>query len=269
MPFSFNKLRVGSTSRGAKFPSHYSNFLNDNFEFSKIISLEENFMNKVAVVTGSYRGLGFGTVEALAKKDYKVILTARKTKEGESSAERLKQTGLDVEFEKLDVLDEKNIQDFSERVLKKYGKVDVLVNNAGIFEDDRNSQAILDSFKTNTLGAFLLIESFLPSMKKNNFGRIVNISSGMGALHEMNGGYPAYRISKTALNAVTALLADENKDRNILINSVCPGWVKTEMGGSGAPRSIEEGISGIVWAATLPDDGPTGGFFRDSERIDW
>lgn len=220
---------------------------------------------KTAVITGAYRGLGFATAEALAKKGYKVFLTARNIEAGKKAAQTLNAKGLNVEFRELDITSEKSIQSFCE----KMPQVDVLINNAGIFDDKRDGASVLKSFTTNTLGAYLLIENILPKMIKNKFGRIVNISSGMGALTDMNGAYPAYRISKTALNAVTALLADENKGKNILINSVCPGWVRTEMGGENADRSIEEGIAGIVWAATLPDDGPTGGFFRDGERIDW
>ena len=125
------------------------------------------------------------------------------------------------------------------------------------------------ALETNTLGPYQLMQKFAPMMKKAGYGRIVNLSSGMGQLEEMNGGYPGYRISKTALNALTRIFAEELLNTGVLVNSVCPGWVKTEMGGPNADRDVEEGADTIVWLATLPDDGPTGGFFRDREPIDW
>ena len=123
--------------------------------------------------------------------------------------------------------------------------------------------------ETNVFGPVQLCLALVPMMKVNNYGRLVNVSSGMGQLSDMNGGYPGYRISKTALNALTRILADELRDANILVNSVCPGWVKTDMGGPDAPRTPNQGANTIVWLATLPDGGPTGGFFRDRQQIDW
>jgi len=123
--------------------------------------------------------------------------------------------------------------------------------------------------ETNTYGAIRMIQRFVPLMKQQNYGRIVNLSSGMGQLSEMNGGWPGYRLSKTALNAVTRIVADVLQGLNILINSVCPGWVKTDMGSPDAELSVEEGADTILWLATLPDDGPTGSFFRERQRIEW
>jgi NAD(P)-dependent dehydrogenase (short-subunit alcohol dehydrogenase family) len=125
------------------------------------------------------------------------------------------------------------------------------------------------ALETNTFGAFELCRLAVSLMEKNRYGRIVNVSSGMGQLSEMDTGYAAYRLSKTALNAVTAIVAAETKGKNILVNSVCPGWVKTDMGGASAHREIPQGGRSIVWAALLPDDGPTGGFFRDGEPLSW
>ena len=126
-----------------------------------------------------------------------------------------------------------------------------------------------ETLETNSFGPFVLCQKFAPLMKKHHYGRIVNLSSGMGQLSEMNSGWPAYRMSKSALNAVTRIFADEYGDAGVLVNSVCPGWVRTDMGGPGAERMPEDAAKGIVWAATLPDDGPTGEFFRDGESIAW
>jgi NAD(P)-dependent dehydrogenase (short-subunit alcohol dehydrogenase family) len=154
-----------------------------------------------------------------------------------------------------------------------HGRCDILVNNAGIVADPRGSR-VLDSklatyretLDTNLLGPLLLAQALVPLMKKNRYGRIVNISSGQGQLADMGVGTPAYRISKTALNALTRTLAAELQGSGILVNSACPGWVRTDMGGPGAPRTVEQGADTPVWLATLPDGGPTGGFFRDRNR---
>lgn len=235
-------------------------------------------MKKVAVVTGANRGLGFETSKELAKKGYTVVLTARNSLMGQEAAKKLTLEGLDVRFHALDVTDIKSIHELGDWVKKEFGRCDVLVNNAGILldgdYDDTSAFAakiedIQRTMETNVYGPFQMCQTFIPLMVKNGFGRVVNLSSGMGQLTDMNGGYPAYRISKTAVNAMTRIFADEVKDKNILVNSVCPGWVKTDMGGPHAERSLEEGADTIVWLATLPDGSPTGGFFRDREPIAW
>lgn len=234
---------------------------------------------QVALVTGGNKGLGFGTVQALAQKGYHVILGARRSKAGKEAQKKLKSMGLDVELIVLDVSKESSIQKAMKAILKKHKRLDILVNNAGVFLDSNKvgfvsalntkSKIILDTFKTNTLGAFLLAQKAIPVMQKQGFGRIVNVSSGMGQLDEMEGGCAGYRISKTALNSVTKLLSNEVGNPNVKINCLCPGWVRTDMGGQNAERSIEEGIDTIVWLATLPEDGPNGGFFRDRKVIPW
>lgn len=234
--------------------------------------------NYVAVVTGAYRGLGYETCHQLAKLGYRVILTGRRKDEGLAAEKALKQEGLDVCYHFLDVTDEASIQDLAEFIQPKYQRLDVLVNNAGIFSDpapwngsstvfEADLESIRSGFETNTLGPLRLCQILIPLMEDS--GRVVNVSSGMGQLSEMNGCCPSYRLSKTALNAVTRIFADELKDTEIKINSVCPGWVRTDMGGDVAPLSIEEGAKGIVWAATLPKHGPSGGFFRNGEPIAW
>lgn len=232
-----------------------------------------------ALVTGANRGIGFEVCRQLAKQGYRVILAARFEGKGVQAAESLQKEGLDVQFRKLDITLPSDVEALAESLKRDFGGIDVLVNNAGVFLDDRDSEnssvfatkleTIRQTFETNVLGGFHLIQKCLPMMLTSGFGRIVNVSSGMGQLSEMNGGYPAYRISKTALNAVTRIFADEASGHNILVNSVCPGWVKTDMGGPAAEREVAEGADTVVWLATLPNGGPTGGFFRDREPIAW
>ena len=180
----------------------------------------------------------------------------------------------------MDVTDIASILQLSQHVNNKYPKLDVLVNNAGILLDppdgcdwsshdalNTNAEIIRQSFETNTLGPLLLSRALIPFM--HGSGRIVNVSSGMGQLNGMNSGWEGYRLSKTALNAVTCILADELKDTDIKVNSVCPGWVRTDMGGPGADRTVAKGVETTVWLATLDDAGPSGGFFRDKQAIEW
>jgi NAD(P)-dependent dehydrogenase (short-subunit alcohol dehydrogenase family) len=232
----------------------------------------------VAVVTGAYRGLGLETCRQLAARGYRVILTARREAEGKSAAGKLAAEGLNVRFQPLHVTEESSVLALRDFLSQEFARIDVLVNNAGIFPDpwpgspgssvfDADLADLRVAFETNTLAALRLCQCLIPLM--HGTGRVVNVSSGMGQLSDMNGHAPAYRLSKTAMNAVTRIFADELKAIGIKINSVCPGWVRTEMGGSNATRSLEEGAAGIVWAATLPDDGPSGGFFRDGQPIPW
>jgi NAD(P)-dependent dehydrogenase (short-subunit alcohol dehydrogenase family) len=237
-------------------------------------------VTRTALVTGANRGLGLETARQLARLGYRVLLAARDLGKAEAAARRLREEGLDVLPFELDVS-----SDASCTRLAEIGAVDALVNNAGVMlESDENplaagllSQSALDvapgllreTLETNTLGAYRVIQALAPGMRERGYGRIVNVSSGLGQLNDMGGGYPAYRVSKTALNALTRIFAAELGGTGVLVNSVCPGWVKTDMGGAGARLSPEEGVRTIVWAATLPDDGPTGGFFRNLNPIPW
>ncbi|OCQ98744.1 short-chain dehydrogenase [Nostoc sp. MBR 210] len=233
---------------------------------------------KIAVVTGGNRGLGFEASRQLAKQGYKVILTSRDEAKGQAAAQKLQAEGLDVIAYPLDVSSDESSQSLAEFIRQQFGKVDALVNNAGIYIDTqagRNSilntkiDTLHTTIDTNVFGVVRVTQALIPLMKEHNYGRIVNVSSGMGQLTDMEGGSPGYRISKTALNAVTRIFASELTGTNILVNSVCPGWVKTDMGGANAPRTPEQGVDTIVWLATLPDDGTTGGFFRDRQPIAW
>ncbi len=228
-------------------------------------------MDRVAVVTGAKGGLGFETCRQLAERGMKVVLTARRLEVAEEAAARLD----GVTAGELDVSDDGSVDAFFTRLADEHGRCDVLVNNAGtIFDGDRGSaldvpaDVLLRAIDNNALGAYRCARRALPMMNAEGYGRIVNVSSGMGALNDMGDGYPAYRVSKTALNAITVLLAHQARG-DVKVNVICPGWVRTDMGGPSASRSIEESVPGIVWAATLGASGPSGGFFRDGEPIDW
>jgi NAD(P)-dependent dehydrogenase (short-subunit alcohol dehydrogenase family) len=238
-----------------------------------------NYTTKIAVVTGANRGLGFETCRQLGKQGIKVILTSRDENKGKTAAGKLQSEGLDVSYYQLDVSNSESIKRLAEFIKSEFGKLDILVNNAGIMLDyyentddsifNTNVDTLRKTMDTNVYGLLLLCQALIPLMKKHNYGRVVNVSSGAGQLTDMNSGYPTYRISKTSINALTRIFANELKRNNILVNSVCPGWVKTDMGGSNAPRSLAEGVDTIVWLATLPDGSPTGGFFRDRQPIAW
>ncbi|HMK13985.1 MAG TPA: SDR family oxidoreductase [Burkholderiales bacterium] len=231
---------------------------------------------KIAVVTGANRGIGFEICRQLAAKEIGVVLTSRDEAKGRKAVAQLRSEGLEVEFYQLDVTDAPGIQRLGGFLESKYGAVDILINNAGIMADAKSS-GVLDvqlhvvraTMETNVYGPLLLCQVLIPLMRKKNFGRIVNISSGCGQLSDMGAGIPAYRMSKTALNALTRTLAAELKGSNILVNSMCPGWVKTDMGGPDAVRTVAEGADTAVWLATLPEGGASGGFYRDRKAIFW
>lgn len=230
---------------------------------------------KIAAVTGGNRGIGFQICRDIANKGLKVLLTARNSEKGAESAKILQDEGLDVTFYELDVSSAESIDNFVTRVTKEFGRIDVLVNNAAIIPDARSSglsveiQELQISLETNVYSIIQLSQKIIPLMIKNNYGRIINMSSGMGQFADMGSGYLAYRISKTAVNTITKVLANETDSYNIQINSVDPGWVKTEMGGAGASLSVEEGADTIVWLSTRPDNSPTGMFYKKREIISW
>ncbi len=232
-------------------------------------------MLRVALVTGAYRGLGLETVRQLVHKGYQVVLTARKTAAGRAAVEQLMNEGLKVIYHDLEVNDFESIKALAQYLEQSFGKLDVLVNNAGIHYDlgndvlDPDWQIIQEAMDTNYLAPWKVVVGLMPLLKKSDNARIVNVSSGAGSLADVTPGTPAYSASKAALNMLTIQISDAIKDLNFKVNSVCPGWVRTDMGGPSAPRSIEEGALGIVWAATLHEDGPTGGFFRDGQPIAW
>ena len=235
----------------------------------------EDSAKKVALVTGANKGIGLGVAGQLARLGFAVVLGSRDEAAGETAARPLLDEGLSVTAKQLDVTDEASVGALKSWVEERFGKLDVLVNNAGILYDDWQRPASADfevvrrAFETNALGAWRMAQVFIPLLRRSGHGRIVNVSSESGSLAGMGASVPAYSVSKAALNATTRLLAAELKPEGILVNSVCPGWVATDMGGPGAPRTIEEGASSVVWAATLADEGPTGGFYRDGQPLPW
>lgn len=227
-------------------------------------------MKKVVLITGANRGIGLETAKQMKALGYEVILTSRNADEGERVAR-----DLGVRFHQLEVTSAKSITALTAYVDAEFGQLDVLINNAAIMLD--RTESILDlseeklrlMFDTNTFAPLMLIRALLPLMQKNGYGRIVNVSSQLGAISRFSDYTPAYRLTKLALNGITIMLADALKGTNILVNSVHPGWVKTNMGGESAPLSLEDGARSVIRAATLPDDGPQGGFFFDGKRMDW
>ena len=227
-------------------------------------------MKKVVLITGANRGIGLEAARQMKAKKYEVLLTSRNMEDGERAAR-----DLGVSFHQLDVLSAKSIEALKSQVETEFGRLDALINNAGILIDrkdhilDISEEKLRTTLDTNTYAPLALTRAFLPMMLEENYGRVVNVSSVLGQISSFNDYTPAYRLSKLALNGITLMLADAVKGKNILINSIHPGWVKTDMGGAEAPLGLDAGARGLVWAATLPDDGPQGGFFQDGKRMDW
>lgn len=242
---------------------------------------------RIALVTGGNRGIGIEIVRGLSRLGVVAVIGARDVAKGQEAADALKSEGIDVpvvaydaEAELIGSEAENGAEAAIAEVKRLFGRCDVLVNNAAILIDgpggfnaslfDLKSMTARRTFETNLLAPIGLVQAVVPLMKEQGYGRIVNVSSSAGQLSEMGAGYPAYRMSKTAMNAMTRIVAAELKGfANIKINACCPGWVRTAMGGPEATRSPEEGADTPVWLATLPDDGPTGGFFRDRKPLAW
>jgi len=227
--------------------------------------------NKVAVVSGANRGIGREVVRQLAEKGYNVVLGARDLSKGQEAARELGHPNITALA--LDVTDDKSVAKFIKQVEEKFGRLDVLVNNAGTMYDHWQQATTADleqahqAHETNFWGAWRLAKAAVPLMRKTGHGRIVNVSSQVGSLAGMGMAPPAYATSKTALNALTRVLAEELKGDGIIVNSVCPGWVRTAMGGENAPRNVEQGASSVLWAVNIPDDGPTGGYYQDGKSL--
>lgn len=240
--------------------------------------------DKIALVTGANKGIGLETARQLAHQGIAVLLGARDANRGEEAAHTLKGEGLNVEFLLLDVADEASIQRAAGQIEAHYGKLDILVNNAGVMlktdhvpASQTSQETLRQTFDTNFFGLIALTQVLLPLIRKSEAGRIVNLSSILGSItaHSTPGSpiydakVPAYDYSKSALNAFTVHLAYELKETPVKVNAAHPGWVKTDMGGEEAPLDIVTGAKTSVWLATLPADGPTGGYFHLGEKLDW
>jgi NAD(P)-dependent dehydrogenase (short-subunit alcohol dehydrogenase family) len=227
---------------------------------------------RVALVTGGNRGIGLEVCRQLARAGLHVFLGSRDLARGKEAADALAAEGLDVSVEGLDVADPQNVRACARRLEEAGVHVDVLVNNAGVYPtlgilqvDEATAE---EALQVNLLGPLRTCQAFVPGMVRRGYGRVVNVSSGGGSITESVPGPGAYGFSKVGLNALTRMLAHAVRG-DVKVNAACPGWVATDMGGAAAPRSVEQGADTIVWLATLPEDGPTDGFFRDRRPIPW
>ena len=227
---------------------------------------------RTALVTGANRGIGLEICRQLAGNGLRVVLTARDAQLGRAAANELKQEGTDVRFQHLDLAEPKSIENCADALSSDGVEIDVLVNNGAVMVGGRILTSDLAELEQtmviNAYGTVVTCKAFVPHMIRRKYGRVVNVSSGSGSFDEKLHGPPAYSISKATLNAITMKLAEEVPDF-VKINALCPGWVHTRMGGNSAPLSPEQGAETVVWLATLPDDGPSGGFFRERTPIPW
>jgi len=230
---------------------------------------------KVAIVSGANRGIGFETCRQLSRMGIITLLTSRDKMKGESAAATLRNEGGEVHYQQLDIADSESITRLKDFVMDNFKRCDILVNNAGVFLDRGLSifnlpdTILLETLQINFLGALRMCQAFLPMMQASSYGRIVNVSSGMGSIASMGGRSAAYKLSKLMMNGMTRIMAAEIVDVDIKINTMAPGWVRTDMGGVNAPRSLSQGADTIIWLATLPKDGPSGGFFEDRAPASW
>mgnify|MGYP003755837925 CR=1 FL=1 len=234
---------------------------------------------RVAIVTGGNRGIGYEVCKNLSEIGFKVILTSRKVEDGIKAVDKINNN---VSYFPLDVTLQDDIEKLKNHIIDQFGRLDILINNAGILLDkrgygkgkissifDTDINVLRESIETNSIAPFALCKALIPIMKKNNYGRVVNVSSQAGQLASESYGIPCYRMSKTALNSVTRIFADETKKYNILVNSVCPVWAKTIMGGPNAIKEAKDSIGTIIWAATLSDGEGSGKFFQEFKEIPW
>ncbi|HEX8077719.1 MAG TPA: SDR family oxidoreductase [Chthoniobacterales bacterium] len=228
---------------------------------------------KTALVTGANKGIGFEVARDLARLGLKVFLGARNVEAGRAAADKLNREG-SVTFIEIDIADASSVRRAAEEIGRQADRLDVLVNNAGILlDDDKDALTVTPeifeaTLRTNTLGPWLVAQAFAPLLRKSSAPRIVNVSSGGGQLEDGADGWaPAYCVSKTALNGVTVQLAAALP--KCAVNSVCPGWVRTDMGGENATRSVAEGAATIVWLATDAPHDLTGKFVKDRKVIPW
>ncbi|TCF98176.1 hypothetical protein BZM26_27110 [Paraburkholderia strydomiana] len=231
---------------------------------------------KIAIVTGANRGLGLAATKQLAELGYLTIMGVRDVEAGEIEASKLRSERLAVHAAELDIANSKSVDVFFNRIIGNFGRVDVLLNGAGIYLEGNagfteiDEATLLNSINVNAVGAWRTSKAVAAQMMQQAYGRIVNVSSGWGSLADMDANAAAYRISKAALNAVTRIIAaDLAKYGDIKVNAVCPGWVRTRMGGPDAELTAEEAATDVVWAARFGENAPTGGFFKSRAPIAW
>ncbi len=237
---------------------------------------------RIALITGANKGIGLETVRQLAQAGMTALIGAREAARGEAAAAQLKKEGLDVRFIQLDVTDEASIASAAAKIEKDFGKLDVLVNNAGIgapesLPSTAKMADIRAVFDVNVFGLIAVTQAMLPLMKKSEAGRIVNLTSILGSIGEHRDPaspiygmlYMAYNASKAALNMFTANLSHELRETKIKVNAAHPGWVKTDLGGEAAPLETPEGAWTSVYLATLPAEGPSGGFYHKTVHMRW
>jgi len=228
---------------------------------------------KTVLITGANRGIGFETARQLATRGFHVVIGARSEEQGQTAVRELERCGK-ASLLVVDVSDSKSIASAASE-FSSIAHLDVLINNAGIYPDEGISvltiprDQMMSTFQTNTFGVLAMAQAFLPYLKKSSAGRVINVSSGYGQLDCLSSNVPSYCLSKLALNGVTIMLAEALKEHGIAVNSMCPGWVRTDMGGAAAPRSVEEGADTAVWLAAEADQKFTGKFFRDRKEICW
>jgi len=231
-------------------------------------------MDKIALISGANRGIGLEIGKQLLEIGWNVVFTARNMHEGRPLVNKIREEWKTAWFHQLDVTDEESVSDIADYVEDTFGRVDVLVNNAGIMIDDKHSALDMDledlhkTMATNFYGPLMLTRTMVPLLKDSRDARVINVSSRMGQLSEMGGGHAAYRISKTALNALTVVMAKELTEEEIRVNTICPGWVRTDMGGPNANKSLKEGADTAVWLATA-DKIENGKFYADRKIINW
>lgn len=233
---------------------------------------------RVALVTGGNRGIGLEVARLLMRQNIHVIVGARDADKGRKAAASLTENGVTADGIAIDVTDAASREHALAEIAQRFGAIDILVNNAAVLLEpggfrssffDLSADIMRDTFETNVIAPAQLMRAVIPGMRTRGYGRVVNVSSIAGQLANMRSGYPAYRMSKSAMNALTRSVAAEVGVGNVKINSACPGWCRTGMGGTEADRSAEEGADTIAWLATLPVDGPTGQFFQDRKQMAW
>ena len=232
----------------------------------------ESKQNKIALVTGGNRGIGSAITQGLLAKGYQVIITARSLEKAKQAAQKLQGNIIPVE---LDISSDRSINEAFTTIKQKSDRLDVLINNAGIYPDEGvniltiKRELLNLTFNTNTFGAIEMTQAFLPLLQKSQDARVINVSSGYGEINGLSAPVPSYCLSKLALNGATIMLANALQSKGIVVNAMCPGWVQTDMGGASAPRTPEQGADTAIWLATEASRNETGKFWRDRTKISY